>query len=246
MLSQVSLSGKGEVFGTGLKNYYQFLMSNSEKKENQKSKLPKETETADVFTHAQVGMGRFSKISCGHKHSWYVNQNRTKIFSTGFNGYGNCGIPSSKSEIFDKFELVYDIEIDFNRSENELIEEIHSGFNFNLIRTTNRVLFFGNNLHQQMPKEFGKTWGLDFLYNNELDFKSYDPELSVADIRKIVCKYDRTAIIFNNGRAFIYGGMFDKHTQMPFIDSWKELPNFSVLDIGFGVNYELIHGYKTA
>jgi len=194
----------------------------------------------------QMGFGSLSKISCGHKHSWYLNHNRTKLFCTGFNGYNSCGIPSAKGEIFDKYELVYDIETDFNREPNEFIEEIQSGFNFNLVRTKNRLLFFGNNSHQQMPREFGKTWGLDFLFNSELDFRSYDPELSVADIRKIVCKYDRTAIIFNNGRAFIFGGMFDKINPMPFIDSWKEFQNFSVLEVGFGVDYELIHGFRTA
>jgi hypothetical protein len=224
-------------------NYYQFLLTDSAVQ-----KAIAASKTADKgiirdFLNVPLGFGKVSEISCGNKHSWYLDRERKHIYCSGFNALGNAGVPVQKGEIFDNPFSVYRLDDDINSVKDETILEIHSAFSFNIVRTTHRLLFFGNNIHCQMNEALGKTWGLKFLFAHEINLKNVDSELEVSDIKRIKCQYDRTAIIFKNGRAFIYGGVTDFGEALPFIDSKFELPNFSINEIGLGIDYELISGY---
>jgi len=194
-----------------------------------------------TFSSLNLPFGNISSVACSDRFTVFVEERKKKVYVCGYNKNGECGLSPDAEEIILQPKLIFDLDNDIGGYQGERIVEVCSGFNFFIIRTSHRLLFFGNNEHGQFPRELGETWGLSFLRGQELNLYERVGR-AVSDIKTLKCKYDRTCIIFKDGTALLFGGLLPDKTVNPFIDFKEEIDGFEISEIGLGVDYELLHG----
>ena len=193
------------------------------------------------FTPLNLQFGKCSMVKCGDRFSLFVDKNKTKIYACGYNKNGECGVLDDDLEIFELPHLIYDLRKDIGATEEEIIEDLTIGYSHFILKTSQRLLFFGNNVNNQLPIELSNHWSTNFLKGQVINLDKFGQNINT--ILKVESKYDRTAILFKNGTCLLFGGKFNTTELNPFIDFTKELPGLNITKIGLGVNYEIIHGY---
>lgn len=177
--------------------------------------------------------GKITHIATGHNHSVYVCDSK-RVFCTGFNYYGQCGISNTVDELLERYE-----EIEMPLETSEKIVSVSCGMNHNVALTTyNRVIFWGNVTQNQYPN-FKTTFGHDLTYTGALPLVL--PLTNSERITKIKAYVNRTLVFTDQNRVLIVGGEdASKYHGLPKINyvdlaSDKFFEGKRIIDVALGV-----------
>lgn len=184
---------KGSIYGCGASNYFQIAPKDQTEIE-ELGKIKQFTTPIEVYTE----INKVKYISTGHFHTILAND--TEIASNGFNIRGQCGKDNFDHELVPRPALIKTFD------EGETIKEIYSGNCHNIIKTNQKLYFMGNRSHYQLPDELTSSIGFEYVFFDEIFLKQqfgYD----LTDITQINAKFDKTAIVFKNGDALLFGNI---------------------------------------
>lgn len=154
-------------------------------------------------------------MAAGFNHAVYV-LDKKRVYCSGFNFYGQCGISNIHTEILDRY-----VEIEVPLERGELVKEIASGYNHNILLTSeNRVFFWGNVTQNQYPG-FREKYGKGLVFAGPIEMKL--PLEADEYPTRIKASFNRSLVFLSSGRVLAIGG---ENTAF-----WYGLPALEFLDI---------------
>ncbi len=177
------------------------------------------------------------EVSAGSFHSFYVEKSRRKIYASGQNLKGQCGIDPKITEIIQQPKIVMDLD-DISHDPKEMIEKISTGHVHSLIKTNKHLYFLGSCLHSQLPFELGNTWDFIHLQPTEINL-SYLNE-KIKNIKSFEAFQDKSCINFKN-KSIIFGGneLNENDSNLTLFDTIKD---YSIYLAKPGVDWEFCAG----
>lgn len=216
----IILLKNNQMFANGACNFYQYIPNEYLNYKNDTK--PKKTE----FTFEKISIPNYNvkKISAGFTHSLFLTK-EGKLFACGSNVGGQLGIHQMELNISNKyFEIFLDLD------KGEYIEDISCGNYHNIYLTNkNRLFFFGNNTKNQVPK-VDNTLEIDFTSNFLLEINELEKDEKIV---KIKAKYNRSLIITNKKRAFIWGHDSNVLENVGF--------EGSIIDVAIGLRHIIVN-----
>lgn len=141
---------------------------------------------------------KITHLSSGFNHVVYV-LNYTRVYCSGFNFYGQCGVNNIQEEILDKYT-----EVEVPLEKGELVKQVSSGMNHNLLLTSFGRVFFWGNLTQNQYPGFREKYGKGLVYSGPVEFEL--PLEASEKVARIKCSFNRSLVFLTSGRVLAVGG----------------------------------------
>jgi alpha-tubulin suppressor-like RCC1 family protein len=198
------------IYGMGRRNWNQYFAVGVDPTNVAKDFIDLAKPCKTIATGAKI-----TQISAGFNHAVYVLDDN-RVYCSGFNYYGQCGLSNLHTEILDKYA-----EVEIPLDNGELVKEVACGYNHNILLTSNnRVFFWGNVTKNQFPgflEKYGK--GLTFAGPVEMELPLEGGEFPI----RVKASFNRSLVFLSSGRVLAIGG---ENTTF-----WYGLPALAYEDI---------------
>lgn len=228
----VYLNEKGDVFGLGKNNRFQLGKKKNADALNQE--IFDKYQGAVLLDRSMFNGESIKQVSCGKFHTLFLTETG-KLYSTGFNKYGQCGMSNS---LFIHIEEPIEVFTD-----NLNIKEICAGWHHNLLLADD-----------------GRLYGFGARLNGQMDGNNYDGREEQCSIQEIKMPFGETTkiksfkaqnlksqVITEDDQVWFWGGYFYNNYQKLCIEGFNLLneeegipKDKKIVDYGMGFAHDTV------